>query len=219
MYKDINELVVDIRELQEQMETLFEETREQFRYTLEGKRVHFSREVEEFQRRFRVSSLRYIFSARISSVLTAPIIYSMVIPLFVIDLTFTLYQQICFRAYGIARVRRRDYLVNDRHKLVYLNNIEKINCSYCGYSNGVVAYVVKYFPAPSSTGARSVTHADCMVRIRAIRSFSIMVTQRPIRQASRRCARNWRCNNTPTGPTADATGEYRLASGSGRTYY
>ena len=145
MYKGINELVVDIRELQEQMETLFEETREQFRYTLEGKRVHFSREVEEFQRRFRVSSLRYIFSARISSVLTAPIIYSMVIPLLVIDLTFTLYQQICFRAYGIARVRRRDYLVNDRHKLVYLNNIEKINCNYCGYGNGVIAYAREIF--------------------------------------------------------------------------
>ena len=145
MYKDINELVVDMRELQEQMETLFDDARERFRYTLEGKRVHFSREVQELQRRFRVSSLRYIFTARLSSVLTAPVIYSMVIPLLVIDLTFTLYQQICFRAYGIARVRRLDYLINDRHKLVYLNNIEKLNCAYCGYGNGVISYAREIF--------------------------------------------------------------------------
>jgi hypothetical protein len=57
-----------------------------------------------------------------------------------VDLAFTLYQHICFRAYGVSRVRRRDYLVNDRHKLVYLNTIEKVNCAYCGYTNGVIAY-------------------------------------------------------------------------------
>ena len=115
MYTDINELLEDISDLQEQMEALFDDAREQFRYTLDGGRVRFSKEVQEFQRRFRVSSLRYILTARLSSVLTAPVIYSMVVPLLITDLTFTLYQQVCFRAYGVARVRRRDYLVNDRH--------------------------------------------------------------------------------------------------------
>ena len=43
--------------------------------------------------------------------------------------------------YGIARVRRSDYVVMDRHHLAYLNAIEKINCEYCGYANGVFAYV------------------------------------------------------------------------------
>jgi hypothetical protein len=38
-------------------------------------------------------------------------------------------------------VRRRDYIVIDRHKLAYLNAIEKFNCVYCGYANGVLAYV------------------------------------------------------------------------------
>ncbi|MCK5480700.1 MAG: hypothetical protein KAJ06_06115 [Gammaproteobacteria bacterium] len=145
MYKDINELLENMRDLQEQMETLFDDTREQFRYTLEGGRVRFSREVKDFQRRFRVSSLSYILTARLSSVLTAPVVYSMVVPLVMIDLTFTLYQHICFRAYGILRVRRRDFLVNDRHKLAYLNTIEKVNCAYCGYANGVIAYAREIF--------------------------------------------------------------------------
>ncbi|MDH3979235.1 MAG: hypothetical protein OEU91_01835 [Gammaproteobacteria bacterium] len=140
MYKDINELLDDMRDLQEQMETQFDDARERFRYTFEGGRVRFTREVQDFQRRFRVSSLNYILTARLASVLSAPVIYSMLVPLVTVDLTFTLYQHICFRAYGVTRVRRRDYLVNDRHKLAYLNTIEKVNCAYCGYANGVVAY-------------------------------------------------------------------------------
>jgi hypothetical protein len=31
-------------------------------------------------------------------------------------------------------------MVIDRHRLVYLNTIEKLNCTYCGYGNGVIAY-------------------------------------------------------------------------------
>jgi hypothetical protein len=30
--------------------------------------------------------------------------------------------------------------VVDRHRLAYLNTIEKLNCVYCGYGNGVIAY-------------------------------------------------------------------------------
>jgi hypothetical protein len=38
------------------------------------------------------------------------------------------------------RVRRGDFVVIDRHRLGYLNTLEKINCAYCGYANGVIAY-------------------------------------------------------------------------------
>lgn len=140
MYKDINELLEDMRDLQEQMETLFDDARERFRYSIEDGRVRFSREVQDVQRRFRVSSLNYLLTARLSSIITSPLIYSMLVPLVMVDLSFTIYQHVCFRSYGVARVRRRDYLVNDRHKLAYLNTIEKVNCTYCGYANGVFAY-------------------------------------------------------------------------------
>ncbi|MEQ8861678.1 MAG: hypothetical protein RIC56_23805 [Pseudomonadales bacterium] len=62
-------------------------------------------------------------------------------PFTLIDLWVTVYQQVCFRIYGIARVRRRDYLLFDRRLLGYLNAVEKANCVYCSYANGVVAYV------------------------------------------------------------------------------
>lgn len=31
----------------------------------------------------------------------------------------------------------------DRHKLSYLKPVEKINCVYCGYANGIAAYATK----------------------------------------------------------------------------
>ncbi|MEN8204544.1 MAG: hypothetical protein ABFS24_00915 [Pseudomonadota bacterium] len=140
MYTDISKLLEDMRGLQEQLEQFFEEAREKFRYTLEDGRVRFSREVQQLQRRYRVNSFRYLLGADWRSVVTAPVIYSMVVPLVIMDLSFTLYQHICFRAYGVPRVARRDYLVNDRHRLAYLNTIEKVNCTYCSYGSGVIAY-------------------------------------------------------------------------------
>ena len=64
----------------------------------------------------------------------------MIIPIAFFDITISLYQHICFRLYGIRRVDRARYIVMDRHQLAYLNGIEKLNCLYCGYGNGVVAY-------------------------------------------------------------------------------
>ena len=140
MYTDISKLLEDMRGLQEQLDQFFEDAREKFRYTLEDGRVRFSREVQQLQRRYRVGSFRYLLDAVWRSLATAPLIYSMIVPLVLMDLGFTVFQHICFRAYGMPRVLRRDYRVNDRQRLAYLNTIEKVNCFYCGYGNGVVAY-------------------------------------------------------------------------------
>jgi hypothetical protein len=51
------------------------------------------------------------------------------------------YQHVCFRVYAIPRVRRSDYISLDRRHLNYLNWIESLNCLYCSYANGVIAYV------------------------------------------------------------------------------
>lgn len=140
MTPEIEQIVGQIRLLEEQLEHRLEEARREFRYTLEGRRVLFSREVKLLHRRYRTRLRHYIRHANPWSLVTAPVIYGMVIPLAVLDLSLTLYQHICFRAYGIPRVRRRDYMVIDRHRLDYLNAVEKINCAYCGYGNGLIAY-------------------------------------------------------------------------------
>ena len=84
--------------------------------------------------------LRYVLGSRPLILLTAPVIYSMVLPLLLLDLLFSLYQLICFPVYGIVKVRRSDYLIFDRNQLAYLNLVERLNCAYCSYGNGVIAY-------------------------------------------------------------------------------
>jgi hypothetical protein len=57
------------------------------------------------------------------------------------DVFVSFYQFVCFPVYGIPKVKRKDYISLDRHRLSYLNSIEKINCDYCAYFNGLIAFV------------------------------------------------------------------------------
>lgn len=88
----------------------------------------------------RLTLRSYFRQTRPIYLLGLPVIYSMAVPLIVLDLAATVYQHTCFRIYGIARVRRLAYLVIDHHRLPYLNPIEKAHCVYCSYANQVLAY-------------------------------------------------------------------------------
>jgi hypothetical protein len=96
---------------------------------------------EDLSHRFRQSIPAYIREGSLLSLLTAPIIYSLIVPLVLLDIWTTAYQWICFPIYGVARVPRREYFAIDRRKLRYLNGIEKVNCTFCSYANGLIAYV------------------------------------------------------------------------------
>ena len=75
--------------------------------------------------------------------ITAPFIYVLIIPLLLLDGFVSLYQMMCFPVYGISKVQRRDYFAFDRAHLAYLNGLEKINCAYCSYANGLIAYTME----------------------------------------------------------------------------
>ena len=92
-------------------------------------------------REHRVGLWRYVASGDIATLVTAPLVYSLLVAFVLMDAGISVYQAICFRAWGIRRVRRRDYFAIDRHKLAYLNAIERVNCFYCSYANGVIGYV------------------------------------------------------------------------------
>ena len=92
------------------------------------------------QRKLRRNLVAHVRSIGLLFWLTSPVIYGMIIPIALTDLFATLYQFVCFPVYGIGKVRRSDYVIIDRHQLGYLNALEKVNCLYCGYSNGVIAY-------------------------------------------------------------------------------
>ena len=99
------------------------------------------RDMRRAHKRLKQSIPSYLRESRPLNLLSVPIIYSMIAPILLLDAWISLYQWLCFPLFGIRRVKRGDYIVIDRHKLAYLNGIEKLNCVYCGYANGVVAYV------------------------------------------------------------------------------
>lgn len=72
--------------------------------------------------------------------ISAPFIYGMIFPLVFLDISIEIYQNICFRLYGIDLVKRSNYIRIDRHKLSKLNKWEKLNCVYCGYGNGMLPF-------------------------------------------------------------------------------
>jgi hypothetical protein len=141
MNQKINDLIIRIRELEEEVEREIASRRVQFHFTLEDRRVRFEREVLAQHRRLKTGVLRYLAQARLRNLISAPFIYAVFLPLLLVDLAVTGYQGLCFPLYGIPRVRRRDYFIFDRNSLAYLNIIEKFNCAYCAYATGLANYV------------------------------------------------------------------------------
>lgn len=140
MDDNIQALIRHIRALEEELETALSERKESFDYTIEKNRVRFQKETLRWQKLFRTALARYLFNARLLTWVTAPVIYSLILPFALLDAWVWFYQRVCFPVYGITRVARADYIMFDRHKLGYLNALEKINCLYCSYGNGVLAY-------------------------------------------------------------------------------
>ena len=141
MATQLDELMEKLRSVEAEIETELAKRREELRFRIENRRIVFEEEVLRVQRAIRIRVSRYLLDANPLMILSAPVIYSLVVPIALVDLWVMAYQAICFPIYKIPKVRRRDYLIFDRHHLAYLNVIEKFNCAYCSYANGAVAFV------------------------------------------------------------------------------
>ena len=141
MAAPLDALMEKLREVQSEIETELTRRREELRFHLENRRIVFEQEALRIHRELKTRASRYLIDANPLMILTAPVIYSLIVPVALLDLWVMAYQAICFPAYKIPKVRRRDYLVFDRRHLAYLNIIEKINCAYCSYANGAIAFM------------------------------------------------------------------------------
>ena len=137
----IEDLIREMKRLEAELLEELAQKEAEFRYQVRGRKVRFEAEARRYQRQFMVHVGRYLRRASVINIISAPAIWLCIIPALLMDLSVSLYQAICFRLYRIPRVRRSCYIVIDRHSLAYLNLIEKINCLYRGYFNGLIAYV------------------------------------------------------------------------------
>lgn len=114
MNRNIGVLVEKIRLLESELEAELAIRRADLQYRLEGGRALFDQEILRAHRKLKVGLSRYVFNAEIMKIITAPVIYSLIIPFVLVDLFVTVYQTLCFPIYKIEKVRRSDYLIFDR---------------------------------------------------------------------------------------------------------
>ncbi len=137
----LTEILKGIQKLESQLIFELQKGEEEFFYKVHKKRVRFERGIKA-KHRLLVKRIRdYFKEAPVLNVLTAPIIWSIIFPAVFMDIVISFYQAVCFPIYGIPKVKRKNYIVIDRHYLSYLNGVEKLNCAYCGYVNGLIGYV------------------------------------------------------------------------------
>jgi hypothetical protein len=127
------------------LERFYENLQEDFQKTISALEEKRDLVKEAFlQRRqlkkYKRGILEMVFTTRIRWFLSAPFIYSMIIPIVIFHIFLEIYHQITFRLCHIPLVSYKDHFVFDRRHLDYLNVLEKFNCIYCGYYNGLIGY-------------------------------------------------------------------------------
>jgi hypothetical protein len=140
MNENVRRILSDIARLEDELASLIQAQQEQLHYRIEGSKIRFEENLRRIHRDLKTGIVPWLRASEIRNVISAPFVYSMIIPLALLDLFLTLYQAICFSLYRIPKVPRATYVVIDRHNLGYLNVIQKLNCVYCGYADGVLAY-------------------------------------------------------------------------------
>ncbi len=143
MNTHLDEILEEIRELEKKVQAEMRRREEELKYTVREGRVIFEREVLELHKKIASSLFVYVIKAPLLTILSAPVIYAMILPALIMDLGLWIYQAICYPIYRIPKVRRADHIVLDRHYLKYLNFFERLNCDYCSYFNGLASYAME----------------------------------------------------------------------------
>ena len=160
--KDRQRGILDqIRELERELVQATLEKEKEFCYRVHQQKVRFTDEARVRHRNLVQGLHHFLTTSRFMVTLTAPVIWLCLVPILFVDVIGSFYQAFCFPIYGIPKVRRSDYLAFDRHHLGYLNAIEKLNCEYCAYVNGILAYFTE-IAARTEQYWCPIKHAHCV---------------------------------------------------------
>lgn len=137
----VDELLNRIEALEKELVEELRAVEPKLLYTIRDKKVRFSAEMKKRHKLLVRRWFGYVYDSGFWIIITMPLIWMPLAFTLALDLAVSLYQLICFPVYGIPYVKRGEYIVFDRHSLSYLNVIEKVNCTYCAYFNGVMGYL------------------------------------------------------------------------------
>src|SRR5436309_1557038 len=99
-----------IRALETELEAEFAAAQKTWHYRVDAGRIRFEEAAHRRHKVLKTSVAQFLRESSIPFLLTAPVIYSLVIPFMLVDAWVWMYQVVCFPLYGIERVRRGDYI-------------------------------------------------------------------------------------------------------------
>jgi hypothetical protein len=86
MTAQLDELMQKLRSVEAEIETEVTKRREELRFHFENRRIVFEEEVLQLQRAIRIRVSRYLIDANPLIILCAPVIYSLIVPIALVDL-------------------------------------------------------------------------------------------------------------------------------------
>ncbi len=143
MKSKLSKLYKEIREKRDELFQEMEKMKDKYNFDYIKGKIVFSKKQKEENKKERLPTYRYMLGAQIRHIISMPFIYGMIVPALFLDIFLFVYQQTCFRLYRIPLVKRKEYITAERKHLDYLNWIQKINCLYCSYVNGIFSYAVE----------------------------------------------------------------------------
>ncbi|MEN8142919.1 MAG: hypothetical protein ABFQ82_04910 [Thermodesulfobacteriota bacterium] len=139
--KNLQDLLEQIKLLEKELYEEIQKKQEEYYYIIRGKKVRFEKAARRQHKALVTHIHTYLWHSKVRNIVSVPFIWACLPPALFMDLVLSVFQAISFTLYRIPKVKRSEYIIIDRHSLAYLNVIEKINCVYCGYFSGVIAYV------------------------------------------------------------------------------
>lgn len=140
MNERVQALLQRIQQLEEELENEFTQAQGRFRYYVKRRRVFFEEGVAAEHLKLRKSVRDFLAGMEVRDILAGLATAAMIVPLLLLDIFLAVFQAVAFSLWDIRKVRRSDFVVIDRQHLAYLNWFEKLNCVYCSYANGLLAY-------------------------------------------------------------------------------
>ncbi len=146
MNASIRDILERIESLNQDLKKEYTKLAEKYGFSIQERKVIFLEMFRRNNKTKKVPLYKYLIPTHfrhIGYILSMPFIYGMIVPAVFLDITVTIYQWVAFSLYRIPHVKRSEFILLDRKYLDYLNVLEKINCLYCSYVNGVFAYAVE----------------------------------------------------------------------------
>lgn len=140
MNTNVRAILKQIMALEHELANEISKQQQKFSFQIKDGKVAFQKTILDAQKQFKAGIFAWLMSSQLRNILSIPLIYPLIVVFLLLDFSLLLFQLICFNLYQIPKVERSEFFVFDRHHLKYLNVIQKINCFYCSYVSGLLAY-------------------------------------------------------------------------------